>query len=121
MADISKCLPLERSSVQSAHELIKQHVHETPVLTCKTLNDLASTPQSLEALLGTPFEGQIPANPKIHFFFKCENYQRIGAFKIRGASHALARLGDEALKNGVVTHSSGSHFNCLDSLSPNLP
>lgn len=108
MADTAKCLPLERSSVQSAHEVIKHLIHETPVLTCKTLNDLASTPQTPEALVGTPYEGQAPARPKINFFFKCENYQRIGAFKIRGASHALARLGDEELKNGVVTHSSGT-------------
>ena len=107
MADLSRTLPLQRSSVQSAHELIKPYIHETPVLTCKTLNHLASTPQSKEALIGTPFEGHTPARPKIHFFFKCENYQRIGAFKSRGAFHALSRLTDQELKNGVVTHSSG--------------
>ena len=109
MADISKTLPLQRSSVESAHKLIKPYIHRTPVLTCTTLNDLASTPQSLEALIGTPFEGHKPARPKINFFFKCENYQRIGAFKSRGAFHALARLSEEELKNGVVTHSSGFH------------
>ena len=120
MADINECLPLDRSSVRSAHDLIKQYIHKTPVLTCKTLDNLASTPQSPEALIGTQFEGQTPAHPKIHFFFKCENYQRIGAFKIRGASHALARLSDEALKNGVVTHSSGSHFYHIDTLSSHI-
>ncbi|MCJ1236214.1 hypothetical protein MMC14_004192 [Varicellaria rhodocarpa] len=110
MADLSRTLTLQRSSVQSAHELIKPYIHETPVLTCKTLNNLASTPQSKEALIGTPFEGHTPARPKIHFFFKCENYQRIGAFKSRGAFHALSRLTDQELKNGVVTHSSGILF-----------
>ncbi|MCJ1471681.1 hypothetical protein MMC13_000321 [Lambiella insularis] len=108
MANIAKCPPLTRSSVQAAHELIKPYIHETPVLTCQTLNDLASTPQSPEALIGTPFEGHPPAKPKIFFFFKCENFQRIGAFKIRGASHALERLSKEELKHGVVTHSSGT-------------
>jgi len=108
MADVAKCLPLERSSVQSAHKVIKHLIHETPVLTSQTLNDLASTPQTPDALVGTPYEGQTPARPKINFFFKCENYQRIGAFKIRGASHALTRLSDEDLRNGVVTHSSGT-------------
>ncbi|MCJ1436957.1 hypothetical protein MMC27_006340 [Xylographa pallens] len=108
MADLSQCLPLERSSVEAAHNLIKPYIHETPVLTCQTLNDLASTPQLPAALIGTPFEGHRPATPKINFFFKCENYQRIGAFKIRGASYALERLSKEELRNGVVTHSSGT-------------
>ena len=100
-------LPLERSSVEAAHGLIKQHIHRTPVLTSETLSELASTPQRAQALVGTPFEGQAPARPRIKFFFKCENYQRIGAFKSRGAFHALARLSEDELSRGVVTHSSG--------------
>ena len=107
MAHLSKILPLERSSVQSAHERIKEHIYLTPVLTSTTLSNLASTPQTPETLIGTPFEGQRPARPKIKFFFKCENYQRIGAFKIRGAFHALSRLSEDELARGVVTHSSG--------------
>lgn len=110
MADLSMTLPLERSSVQSAHERIKQHIKLTPVLTCTTLSNLASTPQTPEALVGTPFEGQRSAHPRINFFFKCENYQRNGAFKIRGAFHALSRLSQEELAKGVVTHSSGETF-----------
>lgn len=113
MADLSRTLPLERSSVQSAHERIKEHIQLTPVLTSTILSNLASTPQKPEALVGTPFEGQIPAHPRIHFFFKCENYQRIGAFKIRGAFHALSRLSPEELAKGVVTHSSGNHAQAL--------
>lgn len=107
MAHLSKTLPLNRSSVQSAHERIKEHIKFTPVLTSTTLSNLASTPQAQEALNGTPFEGQRPAHPRIKFFFKCENYQRIGAFKIRGAFHALSRLSEDELARGVVTHSSG--------------
>ena len=108
MANISNTLPLNRASVQLAHERIKNHIHLTPVLTSTTLSDLASTPQAPAALLQTPWEGQRPAHPRIRFFFKCENYQRIGAFKIRGAFHALSRLSKEELARGVVTHSSGS-------------
>ena len=107
MADISKTLPLQRPSVQLAHERIKGHIHRTPVLTSTVLSKLVSTPQWPEALVGTPWEGQRPAHPRINLFFKCENYQRIGAFKIRGAFHALSRLSKEELARGVVTHSSG--------------
>ena len=107
MAALESTPPLTRSSVQAAHERIKKDIHLTPVLTCTTLSDLASTPQTPEALVGTPWEGQRPAHPKIKFFFKCENFQRIGAFKIRGAFHALSRLSREELERGVVTHSSG--------------
>ena len=107
MADISKALPLQRSSVQSAHGKIKKDIHCTPVFTSTTLSKLASTPQTIQALAGTPFEGRTPAKPRINFFFKCENFQRIGAFKIRGAFYALSRLSRDELARGVVTHSSG--------------
>ncbi|KAJ9641130.1 hypothetical protein H2199_005798 [Coniosporium tulheliwenetii] len=105
--------PLTRSSVKEAHELIKPHIHETPIDTSITLSGLASTPQSPEALKGTVYEGQTPAKPKIRLFFKCENYQKIGAFKARGAFHTLARLSDKELEKGVVTHSSGNHAQAL--------
>lgn len=118
MTNTAKSSPLERSSVQAAHKLIRKHIHRTPVLTSKTLSELASKPQTPEALVGTPFEGQEPARPKINFFFKCENYQRIGAFKSRGAFHALARLSKEELSRGVVTHSSGRQSNLNQLPSP---
>ena len=105
--------PLTRSSVIAAHELIKPHIHLTPVLTSTTLSTLASTPQSPEALKGTEYEGQEPAKPKMQLFFKCENYQKVGAFKARGAFHAIARLSDEQLRKGAVTHSSGMRASCL--------
>jgi threonine dehydratase len=107
MADISTCPPLTRASVQTAHALIKPHIHRTPVLTCSTLNTIASTPQTAAALKGTEYEGEEPARPKFNLFFKCENFQKIGAFKARGAFHALERLGEEGRRKGVITHSSG--------------
>lgn len=115
MADLSTCPPLTRASVQTAHEAIKQYIHRTPVLTNTTISDIASTPQTSEALKGTKYEGQTPAKPKIKLFFKCENYQKIGAFKARGAFHALSRLDkeigfEEVRKRGVVTHSSGKYL-----------
>jgi threonine dehydratase len=104
--------PLTRDSVVAAHALIKPHIHRTPILTNSTLNNLASTPQTVEALKGTQWEGEAAAKPKIQLFFKCENLQRIGAFKVRGAFHAVTRLIEElgleeVRKKGVVTHSSG--------------
>ncbi|KAL8638642.1 MAG: hypothetical protein Q9228_004217 [Teloschistes exilis] len=113
MAKSGVDLPLERASVEAAHEAIKEHIHCTPVVTSRTMNELASTPQSPEALIGTMCEGRNPAHPKIRLFFKCENYQRIGAFKSRGAFHALSRLSGEQLSRGVVTHSSGNHAQAL--------
>ncbi|KAL4915831.1 tryptophan synthase beta subunit-like PLP-dependent enzyme [Aspergillus aurantiobrunneus] len=106
------------ASIQEAYALITPYIHRTPLLTNRTLNTIASTPQTPDSLLGTPFEGSPPAHPKINFFFKCENYQRIGAFKARGAFHALLRLieragEDEVKKRGVVTHSSGNHAQAL--------
>lgn len=107
MADLSKCPPLTRAAVEAAHLAIKPYIHKTPVLTCETLSNLASGSggshdQHLEAQ-----DTGIQAQPHMKLFFKCENYQRVGAFKARGAFHALSRLTDEELKNGVVTHSSG--------------
>ncbi|KAL8916200.1 MAG: hypothetical protein Q9208_008652 [Pyrenodesmia sp. 3 TL-2023] len=104
---------LDRSAVKAAHERIKQNIHCTPVVTSKTLSDLASIPRSTEALVGTPYKGETPARPRFRLFFKCENFQRIGAFKSRGAFHALSRLSPEQLVKGVVTHSSGNHAQAL--------
>ncbi|KAG9245068.1 threonine dehydratase catabolic [Calycina marina] len=120
MADPANCPPLTRSSVQAAHKLIRPYIHRTPVLTNTTLNNLASTPQTPESLVGTQWEGHQPAHPKLRLYFKCENLQRIGAFKARGAFHATLRLmaqeGWEAnggREKGVVTHSSGNHAQAL--------
>ncbi len=73
--------------VASASERIKGHVHKTPVMTSRTVDEA--------------FGGQV--------FFKCENLQRMGAFKFRGGYNALSRLGPEQRKAGVVAYSSGNH------------
>ncbi|KAK3402877.1 pyridoxal-phosphate dependent enzyme-domain-containing protein [Sordaria brevicollis] len=122
MADTNTCPPLTRASVLAAHALIKSYIHETPVLTNTTLDTLASTPRTAAELKGTEWDlevtGKQPARPKIRFWFKCENYQRIGAFKARGlfmllnglkrrwkwrSNHAQA-LALAARENGIPAH-----------------
>ncbi len=74
-----------------AHERIKPYIHRTPVLTSSYINDLVGA----------------------ELFFKCENLQKAGAFKARGASNAVFGLSDEEAAKGVATHSSGNHGTCL--------
>ncbi|MGK0228039.1 MAG: threonine dehydratase [Gammaproteobacteria bacterium] len=73
--------------VRAAHERIKPYIHRTPVLTSTYLNNLTGA----------------------RLFFKCENFQKAGAFKVRGASNAVFGLSDEKAAKGVATHSSGNH------------
>lgn len=73
--------------VIAAHDRIRPHIHETPVLTSSFLNRLTGA----------------------ELFFKCENFQKAGAFKVRGASNAVFGLADDKLDRGVATHSSGNH------------
>jgi threonine dehydratase len=73
--------------IREAAAQIEPYVHRTPVLTCKTLNDLCDA----------------------ELFFKCENLQKAGVFKIRGATNAVLSLSEEDAKKGVATHSSGNH------------
>lgn len=73
------------------HERIKPHIHRTPVLTSRLINVLAKT----------------------DVFFKCENFQRGGAFKIRGATNAILQRTHEQKNKGVVTHSSGNFAQAL--------
>ncbi|KAM0287525.1 hypothetical protein ACHAQH_000479 [Verticillium albo-atrum] len=120
MADLATCCPLTRDSVIEAHNLIKPLVHLTPVLTNKTLDQLASSPRDAASLVGTKWEGRTSAKPTLRLYFKCENFQRIGAFKARGAFHAIERLKLEpgwleggGPQRGVVTHSSGNHAQAL--------
>ncbi len=71
----------------AAHVRIKPYIHRTPVLTSSFLNELTGA----------------------ELFFKCENFQKAGAFKVRGASNAVFGLSDDMLEKGVATHSSGNH------------
>ena len=104
---------LTRDNVIAAHELIKPHIHLTPVLTSRALSDLACRPQSPQALQDAGDSSAEPARPRMRLFFKCENLQRGGAFKPRGAFHAVARLAPEQRARGVVAHSSGNHAQAL--------
>lgn len=128
MADPSTCPPLTRASVFQARELIRPHVHLTPVVTSATLTRLASTwrkegdqdqdqDQDQDGTSGSGSGSGEREGPAIRLWFKCENLQRVGAFKVRGAFHAVERLkGDRAwvegggLERGVATHSSGEFF-----------
>jgi threonine dehydratase/serine racemase len=78
-------------AVRAAAQRIAGLAHRTPVLTCATLDRLAG--RSL--------------------FFKCENFQKAGAFKFRGACNAVLRLAPDVASRGVVTHSSGNHAQAL--------
>ncbi|KAM0257347.1 hypothetical protein ACHAQJ_004434 [Trichoderma viride] len=120
MAALSTTLPLSRDSVFWAHKVVKNHVHRTPVVTNQTLSELASTQRTAEELQSTRFAGKTPAKPVLRLWFKCENLQRIGAFKVRGAFYALHKLTEEpgwleggGKEKGVVTHSSGNHAQAL--------
>jgi len=77
--------------IRAAAMRIAGRAHRTPVLTCSGLDDLAGA----------------------QLFFKCENLQKAGAFKFRGASNAVLSLADEQAARGVVTHSSGNHAAAL--------
>lgn len=108
MAELSTCLPLTRESTLKAHEPIKPFIHRTPVLTSRALNQMASTPRARGK------EDCQPAKPIIRLWFKCENLQRVGAFKARGAFHAIERLKQDpsfiksgGMEKGVVGFSAG--------------
>ena len=78
---------LNLAAIHAAHQRIRQYVHRTPVLTSARLD--AASGASL--------------------FFKCENFQKVGAFKARGATNAIFALDEVTARRGVATHSSGNH------------
>ncbi|QUT03497.1 threo-3-hydroxy-L-aspartate ammonia-lyase [Proteus terrae] len=77
--------------VAETHQRILPYLNKTPVLTSRTINELTGA----------------------QFYFKCENFQRMGAFKFRGAMNALSQFNDQQRKNGVVTFSSGNHAQAI--------
>ncbi len=87
MLDQRSASDLTIADMRAAQERIAPYIHRTPVLTSTYLN----------ALTGA------------ELFFKCENFQKAGAFKVRGASNAVFGLSDEMARKGVATHSSGNH------------
>lgn len=82
---------LSLADIRMARERIAEHIHRTPVMTSRSINALAGA----------------------ELFFKCENLQRTGSFKIRGATNAMLMLQPEQVRRGVVTHSSGNHAAAL--------
>jgi threonine dehydratase len=79
------------ADIQSAHHRINPYIHRTPMLTSQQLNRIFGC----------------------ELFFKCENFQKVGAFKFRGATNAVMSLSAEEKRRGVVTHSSGNHAAAL--------
>jgi threonine dehydratase len=73
--------------IKAAQKRLQGHAHVTPIMTSRTLDQLTGA----------------------QIFLKCENFQRMGAFKFRGAYNAMSRLTDDQKKHGVITHSSGNH------------
>lgn len=84
-------MALDLDRIRAAHERIKPYIKRTPVLTSERLDDASGA----------------------QLFFKCENFQQIGAFKARGATNAVFSLDDATAKRGVATHSSGNHGTAL--------
>ncbi len=82
---------LDLEGIRRAHDRIRPHIHRTPVLTSARFD---------QASAGS-------------LFFKCENFQKVGAFKARGATNAVFALDDATARRGVATHSSGNHAAAL--------
>lgn len=80
-----------KENIILAHERIKKFIHKTPLMTSEQINAMTSS----------------------SLYFKCENLQKVGAFKMRGASNAVLSLSESDLVNGVATHSSGNHAAAL--------
>jgi len=86
-----------KAELQATAQRIKPYIHRTPVLTSSKLNEISGA----------------------EIYFKCENFQKMGAFKMRGAINAVLQLNDEQKSKGVVTHSSGNFAQAV-SLSAKL-
>ncbi len=78
---------ISQETINEAHDRIRPFIHRTPVLTCQTINDRAGT----------------------SLYFKCENFQKIGAFKARGGLNAVLQVAENQEGTAITTHSSGNH------------
>ena len=90
-APAEAAIPIGLADIRAAADRLARYIHRTPVLTSRTLDERVGGAVVL----------------------KCENFQKIGAFKIRGATNALLQLSDEQRRVGVVTHSSGNHAQAI--------
>lgn len=84
---VNKLAAPDLAAIRAAHERIRPHIHRTPVFTSESLDQITGA----------------------HLFFKCENLQKTGSFKFRGATNAIFSLSDQEASRGVVTQSSGNH------------
>lgn len=84
-------MKITKATIEAAANRIAPYIHDTPIMTCKSINTLYG----------------------LDLYFKCENFQKIGAFKIRGGMNASLQLTKEQLEKGVATHSSGNHAQAL--------
>ena len=84
-------MEMTRKNLIDCHNRIKPFIHNTPVLTSTQINKMTGS----------------------EIYFKCDNFQKMGAFKMRGAANAILRLSDKQKSNGVVTHSSGNHAQAI--------
>lgn len=82
---------MTKEALLHCQQTIQKHIHRTPVLTSRLLNEISGA----------------------ELFFKCENFQRMGAFKMRGAAYAISQLTEKQRSKGVVTHSSGNFAQAL--------
>lgn len=89
---------MDKQLLLDCEQRIRPFIHRTPVLKSRLIDAMANA----------------------NIFFKCENFQRMGAFKMRGAANAIMQLSDEEKKNGVVTHSSGNFAQALSLAAQNL-
>lgn len=87
---MSETVPV-KETIEAAHKLVSPYIHRTPVMTSRFFNEMCGA----------------------KLYFKCENLQKIGAFKARGGLNAILSLSKEQLKNGVTTHSSGNHAQAI--------
>lgn len=81
----------EKRDILESHERIRDKIHKTPVMSSRAINAMAGA----------------------DLYFKCENFQKVGAFKARGATNAAFSLGIDQMKKGISTHSSGNHAQAL--------
>ena len=91
MATQTQILVPDIEAIRAAHRRISPRIHRTPVLTSTSLNEIAGA----------------------SLYFKCENLQKTGSFKIRGATNAVFSLTDQEARSGVVAPSSGNHAAAL--------
>jgi len=87
-----------KNNIIETHSKINEFIHRTPVLTSSAVNSIAGC----------------------SIFFKCENFQKVGAFKFRGAINAVLSIPQNILRNGVATHSSGNHAAALSLAAKNM-